>query len=223
MQSVIERSSELLELMNSSGATDELKARLEVRNRDEQLRLVDKLKAMRIERDAAMPEVDREAIAAREEVIQLEAKLAIARQAANYAQQRAYVTRASFGEGRINAQIERVAPKFLRDAYDDLQDPIDFLAGTVSIRQIRQRIGWRFQYVTVSDADEVSALRQKCVEGQAAIKAMMYDADTPLEVLREQCCSIVNACLAVTSPRLKEDKHYRLRLERLERAKKGAA
>jgi hypothetical protein len=104
-----------------------------------------------------------------------------------------------------------------------LQEAIDFLGGTVWYGTQRKRIGWNFHNVDVSNVEEVSALRQTCKDGQAKIKAMMYQCDVSLDEQRSQCAVLVEECIALTHPHLKDDKHWQLNEQRKERAKQKQA
>lgn len=85
-----------------------------------------------------------------------------------------------------------------------------------------KRIGWGLHNIDMSNVEEVAALRQKCKDGQAAIRKMTYDVDTPLDELRKRCAAIVEECVALTRPHLKDDRHWLQHQERKERAKKSA-
>jgi hypothetical protein len=223
MESIVTRSADLINLIERTGMRAELETKLESQNLEERKRLVGKLTTMRKECAEVMPSLDQAVVAAQAVVVQLEEKLLAARQVAAYAQQRAYGTSLSFGEGQITSQIEKLAPKFMQDAYDDLQEPLDFLSSTVRFWSHRQKIGWGFQTIDTSNVDEVVALRHKCEAGQAEIKAMMYDTESPLDELRKRCDEIVSQCVALTHPRLKDDKHWQMHQERKARAQRKTA
>nr|WP_318227856.1 hypothetical protein [Paraburkholderia terrae]MDW3660379.1 hypothetical protein [Paraburkholderia terrae] len=223
MESIVTRSADLINLIERTGMRAELESKLEAQNFEKRKQLVGELATMRKECASVMPPLNKAAVEAQAAVAQLEEQLLAARQAAAYAQQRAYGTSLSFGEGQVTSQIEKLAPKFMQDAYDDLQEPIDFLHGTVRYRSHRQRVGWGFQSIDTSNVDEVVGLRRKCEAGQAEIKAMMYDVETPLDELRKRCDAIVQACLALTKPHLKDDPHWLAHEERKARAQRKSA
>lgn len=222
--SIHEQSADLLRLVEATGLRSELEMRVEAQNFEKRKQLVGELTTMRKECASVMPPLNKAAVEAREAVVLCEQKLLAARQVAAYTQQRLYGTSLSFGEGQVTSEIERLAPMFMRDAYDDLQEPLDFLRGTVQYWSRRERVGWGgFRTVDLSDVNEVSALRQQCEAGQSEIKAMMYDTDTPLEELRKRCVEIVSGCIALTRPRLKDDQHWQMHEERKARAQRKSA
>lgn len=221
--SIHEQSADLLRLVEATGMRAELETKLEAQNFEKRKQLVGELATMRKECASVMPPLNKAAVDAQAAVAQLEEQLLAARQVAAYAQQRAYGTRCSYGEGQITSQIEKFAPKFMQDAYDDLQEPLDFLSSTIRFRSHRQRIGWGFQTIDTSNVDEVVGLRRKCEAGQTEIKAMMYDVETPLDELRKRCDAIVQACLALTKPQLKDNPHWLAHEERKARAQRKSA
>lgn len=220
--SIHERSAELIDLIDRTGMRGELDARDESQNLEKRKRLVAERKGLLEERDRVMPALDAEVVAAREAYALAEQKLQAARQVMHYTQMRAYGKSCSYGTAQLDSAIERNAPQFMRDAFDTLQEPIDFLGGTVWFVQQRKRVGWNFHNIDVSNVAEVSALRHKCEEGQAEIRAMMYDTDSPLDAQRPRCAAIVAECVALTRPHLKDDRHWLAHQERKERAKKSA-
>ncbi|CAM2180402.1 conserved hypothetical protein [Paraburkholderia sacchari] len=222
MRSIHQRSAELIDLIERTGMREELEARVEAGNVEKRKQLIAERTRMVKERDAAAAPLEAAAAEADQRVAQLEQELATARQAASYARQRAYGTRCH-GTAQIDSEIERSAPRFMQDAFDALQEPIDFLMGTVRFWQERKRIGWNFQTIDMSDVAEVVALRRKCEDGQAEIKAMMYDAHTELDKQRARCEAIVEECVALTHPHLKDDKLRLRHEERKERAATHAA
>ncbi|MFM0360436.1 hypothetical protein [Paraburkholderia sediminicola] len=223
MESLHHRSAELIDLVNRSGMREQLEQRVEAQNLEERKRLVGKLASMRKECVEVMPSLEKAVVEAQAAVVLCEQKLLAARQVAAYAQQRAYGTHCSFGEAQITSEIERLAPKFMQDAYDDLQEPIDFLSGTVRYWSHRQRVGWGFQTIDTSNVPDVLALRERCEQGQAQIKAMMYDTETPLDKQRERVAGFVQGCLALTQPQLRDDKAWLNHVERKNRATQKTA
>jgi hypothetical protein len=225
MDSMHEQSAELIYLVEKSGMRAELEARVEAQKLEEWRRKIAELHAQRRERDEVMPAIDAAAVDARESYALAEQKLLTARRVMEYTQARAYGTRCGFGEGQITYQIEKRAPKFMQDSFDDLQEPIDFLRGTVRIYSSRHRVPWSFQSidVAVSNADEVFAIRQRCEDGQAEIRAMMQDDATPIDEHRARCAAIVQECLAMTKPHLKDDRQWLRHEQKKERAKQKSA
>ncbi|MFM0100306.1 hypothetical protein PQQ87_32260 [Paraburkholderia nemoris] len=222
MYSMHEQSAELIDLVEKSGMRAELEARVEAQNLEAWKMKIAALHAQRKERDAVMPALHAADIEAREIVALTERKLLAAKQVMNHTSQRVYVATCHYSDDAKIASIEKLAPRFLQDAYDDLQEPIDFLRGTVRTHSRSQRVPWSFHSidVSVSNADEVHAIHQRCEDGQAEIRAMMQDDVTPLDEHRARCAAIVQECLAMTQPHLKDDKHWLLHEQRMERAKR---
>lgn len=218
-----ERSAEIVDLVERSGMRDELEARIEAQNLEKRKQLIAKRRRLLEERDRVMPALEAEAAAACEAYALCEQKLLAARQVMHYTQQRAYGVGCKYGTGLIDRDIERAAPKFLQDAYDDLQEPLDFLSNTVRYWSRRQRVGWGFAYVDTSNVDEVTALRTKCKDGQAQMRAMMYEDRLTLDEMRLRCTAIVTECLALTRPHLKDDPHWLRHEERKARAQRKPA
>jgi hypothetical protein len=225
MDSMHEQSADLINLVEKSGMRGELEARVETQNLAAWRQEIATLHAQRKERDQVMPPINAAAVKAREAYALAEQKALDARLLMNYAMGRAYAMQCGFGEGQITYQIEKHAPKFMHDAYDDLQQPVDFLRNTVRIYSSRQRVPWGFHSIDVSmsNADEVFAIRQRCEDGQAEIRGMMLDDVTPLDEHRARCAAIVQACLAMTQPHLKDDRDWLRHEQRKERAKQKSA
>lgn len=225
MNSMYEQSGDLIDLVQRSGMRAELEARVETQNLAEWRQEIAKLHAQRKERDEVMPPIDAAAVKACESYALVEQKALDARLLMNYAMGRAYAMQCGFGEGQITHQIEKHAPQFMHDAFDDLQEPIDFLRGTVRIYATRQRVAWGFHSidVSVSNADEVFAIRQRCEDGQAEIRAMMLDCVTPLDEHRARCAAIVQDCLAMTQPHLKDDREWLRHEQKKQSAKQKSA
>lgn len=219
MNNLQENGAELIDLVEKSGMRAELEARVELQNAEKRKELIAEKARLIKECDKAMPQFDHDATVTRQARQLAEQKLAVARRAENYAQQRAYGMRIKHGTAHIDAEIERIAPKFMQEAFDALQEPIDFLGGTVWFGTQRKRVGWNFHNIDVSNVEEVSALRQKCKDGQTKIKAMMYQYDVSLDEQRAQCVAIVEECVDLARSHLKGDKHWLLHEERKERTK----
>ncbi|MGF6726717.1 hypothetical protein P3T43_006107 [Paraburkholderia sp. GAS41] len=220
MNNMQEHSAKLIDLVEKSGMRAELEARVEMQQAEKRQELIVERARLIKEGDEVMPPLDRDVALTRQARELAEQKCAIARRAENYALQRAYGTRSNYGTAHIDAQIERIAPKFMQEAFDALQEPIDFLGGTVWFGTQRKRVGWNFHNIDVSNVEEVAALRQKCKDGQAKIKAMMYQSDASFDEQRIQCVAIVEDCISLTRPHLKDDKHWVLHQQCKERAKK---
>ncbi|MDN7177323.1 hypothetical protein M0D69_04700 [Caballeronia sp. SEWSISQ10-4 2] len=225
MNSLYEQSAELIDLVEKSGMRGELEARVEAQNLAEWRQQIATLHAQRKERDQVMPAIDAAAVEAREAYALAEQKALDARLLMNYAMGRAYATRCGFGEGQVTSLIEKHAPKFMHDAYDDLQEPIDFLRGTVRVYSTRQRVAWGFHSIDVSmsNADEVFAIRHRCEAGQSEIRRMMLDDVTPLDEHRARCAAIVHDCLVLTQPHLKDDREWLRHEQKKQSAKQKSA
>jgi hypothetical protein len=111
----------------------------------------------------------------------------------------------------------------MHDAFFALQEPIDFLRGTVSFWYKQSRVGWNFQSIDLSNVEEVGALRRKCQAGQEEILAMLFDVETPLDEQRKRCAAIVEECVALTRPHLEGDRSWLSHQDRKERAKSKAS
>lgn len=223
MASMHERSAELIDLVEKSGMREQLEARIEEQNLEKRKQLIAERKRLLDECERVVPSLETAYAEAREARLLLEQKLLAARQVENFTFQRAHVARCQYGTGLIDQGIERHAPRFLQDGYDTLQEALDFLGGTVRYRSQRQRVGWGFSFVDISNVDELTALRAKCEDGQAQIKAMMYDDRLSLDALRTRCAAIVNECVALTHPQLRDDKHWLMHQERKARAQGKSA
>ena len=218
------QSAELINLVERSGMRGELEQRVEAQNLEKRKQLIAERRRLLEERDRVMPALEAEAAAAREAYALCEQKLRAARQVMDYTQMRAYGIGCSYGTAQIDQAIERAAPRFLQDGFDTLQEPLDFLSSTVRFWSHRQRIGWGgYRTVDLSDIDEVAALRQRCEQGQAEVKAMMYDNCLSIDEMRSRCAAIVEECLALTRPRLKDDRHWLTHQERKARAVRKSA
>ncbi len=221
--SMHERSAALIDLVERSGMREQLEARVEAQEFERRKALVAERKRLLAECERVTPALDAAYVEAREARELLEKKLVAARQIENYAAQRAQGTRMQYGTAQIDADIERHAPRFLQNGYDALQEAIDFLRGTIRVWSTQQRVGWNFHTVDVSDCEEVAALRKQCEAGQEQIKAMMYDDRLSIDDMRARCASIVDECVALTQPRLQDDKHWQLHQERKARAQRKSA
>ncbi|WP_321839693.1 hypothetical protein [Paraburkholderia bannensis] len=222
MKSYFDQSAEIVELIERTGMRQELEDRVEARKLDKRKQLVAERGLLLKERDEALPAVEAAAREAREQVALLDKKLAAAKRLMQHTEQRAYGTWLSCGTAQIDDAIERNAPKFMQDALDALQEPIGLLQGAVQFWPQRRRVGWGFQNIDVSNVEEIAALRRKCQEGQIEIRAMMYDVDTPIAAQRARCMAIVEECIALTHPNLKDDRHWLTHQERKARAAKMA-
>ena len=222
MASMHERSAELIDLVEKSGMREQLEARVEAQNLDKRKQLIAERRRLLDECERVMPPLDAAQREASEAVALAEQKLLAARHVMHFAQQRAYVARTNLGTGRIDDDIERHAPRFLQDGYDTLQEALDFLGGTVRHWSHRQRVGWGFAFVDISNVNEIVEVRSKCEDGQKQIKAMMYDDRLSLDEMRARCAAIVDECVALTRPQLKDDPHWLLHEERKARARKSA-
>jgi hypothetical protein len=131
MQNIFERSAERIDLIERTGMRDELEARLDEQRSVEHRRLISERDHWRKVRDAVVPPAQKAAAEAIAKVKLLKEQLLAAKQDANDKRQRAYGLATEFEEELANCQIERHVPRFMHDAVDALQEPIDFLGGTV--------------------------------------------------------------------------------------------
>ncbi|RQP98064.1 hypothetical protein [Burkholderia stagnalis] len=221
--SMHERSGEIIDLIDRAGLREELEARIEAQNIEKRRHLIAERTRLRAEREQVVPPLEAAHAEAQEARLLLEQKLLAARQVESYTFQRAYGARCKYGTAQIDADIERHAPKFLQDGYDALQEAMDFLSGTFRFWSHRQRIGWGFANVDTSNVEEIAALRMRCADGQAEIKAMMYDDRLSLDEMRTRCAAIVDECLLLTRPQLKDDPHWLRNEERKARAQRKSA
>ncbi|MBN3763404.1 hypothetical protein [Burkholderia sp. Ac-20365] len=216
------QNAQLIDLIERAGMRQELEDRVEAQKLEKRKELVTERGRLLRECEEVMPQLDAAAVEARETVALLEQKLFAAHQAMHSTLQRAYGTRCSYGTGVVDAEIERNAPQFMQDAFDALQEAIDFLRGTVCFWQQPQRVGWGFQTIDVSNCEQVGTLRRKCQDGQDEIRAMMFDVGTPTDAQRARCAAILEQCVALTHPQLKDDRHWLMHQERKARATKSA-
>ncbi|MEM5341604.1 hypothetical protein [Paraburkholderia azotifigens] len=212
----------LVGLIEDAGLRQELEDRVEARKLEKRKALLAERARLLKERDEELPALEAKAIAAYEALASLEQKVIDARQVLAYTHQRVHGANCRYGTGLIDAEIERLAPKFMQDAFDALQEPIDFLQGTVRFRPEQRRAGWGFHSIDVSNTEEIAALRKKCRDGQEEIRQMMFDVDGPAAAQRVRCAAIVEECVAMARPHLKDDRHWLTHQERKARATKLA-
>jgi hypothetical protein len=222
MKSNFEQSAEIVELIERAGMRQELEDRVEAHKLGKRKELIAERGRLLKERDEVLPALGAQAAEARENVALAKQKLAAAERVMQYTEQRAYGASCSYATGQIDLEIERNVPKFMQDAFDALQEPIDFLRGTARCWKERQRVGWGFQTIDVSNCEQIGTLRRKCQDGQDEIHAMMYDVGTPVDAQRARCAAIVEECVALTHPNLKDDRHWLAHQERKARATKSA-
>ncbi|NPT61208.1 hypothetical protein [Paraburkholderia elongata] len=225
--SIHEQSADFLRLVEATGLRSELETKLEAQNLEERKRLVAEIAAKRAGFERVSPALDKAYREAWEGVELAEAKLLAAKQVFNHVSQRSYGARCQAGTGQEEARLEKIAPRFIRDAIDSVEEMTDFLRGTFR-GETRRVTEWTWagrvsRSIDVSNAEVVHSIRQICEAALDEMHAMMRDVDTPLVDQRERCEALVAECKAVALPQLKDDATYqRYQDRKLARAAKSA-
>ncbi|PTB26383.1 hypothetical protein C9I56_23340 [Paraburkholderia caribensis] len=138
----------------------------------------------------------------------------------NDANLRVYGATLSYCEDKLNFDIEKAAPQFMQDAFDQLGEIRDFLRGAVRSWRVSEPDGWNHRSIDMSNVEQIAALRTKCEAGQEKIREWMYDVDTPVEEQRKCCGKVVAICLEATHPQLKDYPGFLAYQEKKDKSKK---
>ncbi|RIV45538.1 hypothetical protein [Burkholderia pseudomallei] len=212
------RSAELLKLISDSGMTDNLVARIEEQHLEERRRLVAEIAAKRAEFKRVSPGLDRAFHEAWEGVARAEAQLLAAKQVFHQAAQQSHGAQCQAGDAQLVARLQEIAPHFVRDAIDSVEEMTDFLRGTTR-GETRRVSEWTwagrvFRTIDVSNAELVGSIRQKCEAAVDEMRSMALDVSTPLIKQRARCEALVAECKAVALPQLRDDATYQRYQER---------
>lgn len=210
--SIREQSAQLLELVNRSGMRDQLEQRVEEQHLEERRRLVAEIEAKRAEYKRVSPAIDRAFREAWDNVARAEAQLRAAQQVFNQVAQQSYGAQCQVGDAQLVARLQEIAPYFVRDAIDSVEEMSDFLRGTTR-GETRRVSEWTwtgrvFRSIDVSNAELVGSIRQKCEAAIDEMRSMAFDVNTPLVEQRARCEALVAECKAVAMPQLRDDATY---------------
>ena len=199
---------EILEIMEKLGLLDEFDEKIEAQKLKERDKLVRDRFILRTTRNKVMPGLGKEVEAATEALKLAEANRLAADQAYHAAIIRNYGATLTYSEDKLNSQIEAAAPKFMHDAYDQVQKIFDGVRGVTRYWREPVSVGWGLRYIDMSNADEISALMETCKDAQAKIRELMYDVHTPIEEQRKYCAAIVRKVVEAAHPHLKNDERW---------------
>lgn len=210
--SIREQSAQLLELVNRSGMRDQLEARVEEQHLEERRRLVAEIEAKRAEYERLSPAIDRAFREAWDGVARAEAQLRAAQQVFNQVAQQSHGAQCQAGDAQLVARLQEIAPHFVRDAIDSVEEMTDFLRGTTR-GETRRVSEWTwagrvFRTINVSSAELVGSIRQKCEAAIDEMRRMALDVSMPLNKQRARCEALVAECKAVALPQLRDDATY---------------
>ncbi|MCS6601679.1 hypothetical protein N4S61_07510 [Burkholderia pseudomallei] len=216
--SIHERSAELINLVEKSGMRDQLEARVEEQHLEERRRLVAEIKTKRAEYERVSPAIDRAFREAWDGVARAEAQLRAAQQVFNQVAQQSHGAQCQAGDAQLVARLQEIAPHFVRDAIDSVEEMSDFLRGTTrgETRRVSEWTwaGRLFHTIDVSNAQLVGSIRQKCATAIDEMRSMALDVSTPLIKQRTRCEALVAECKAVALPQLRDDATYQRYQER---------
>lgn len=211
---------EVFAILEKLGLLDELDEKVEAQKLEERKGLLRDRFILRSKRDTVMPRVGKEMGDATAMLKLADENVLKARQTMNAAAMRVYGASLTFSEDKLNSQIEAASPKFMQDAYDELGEMHEFVRGTTHSWREREPVGWNYRNIDMSNADQIAALMEMCKAGQAKIRELMYDIDTPIEEQRQYCAAIVANCVAMTHPQLKDDQLWLAQQEKKSKSKK---
>ncbi|MDR6409745.1 UNVERIFIED_ORG: hypothetical protein ABIC62_002428 [Burkholderia sp. 1595] len=190
----------------------DLETKLEAQNLQERKRLVAEIAGKRAEFERVSPGLDRAFREAWENLELAEAKLRAAKQVFNHVAQQSHGAQCQAGTCQEEARLEKIAPRFICDAIDSVEEMTDFLRGIVR-GETRHVTEWTWagrvsRSIDVSNAEVVHSIRQTCEAALDEMHAMMFDVDTPLVDQRKRCEALVAECKACAMPHLKDDPIY---------------
>jgi hypothetical protein len=220
MGNKFENVQELIAMLEQLGLLDEFEEKVEAQKLKVRNKLLRDRFILRGNRNSVLPALGKEAKAATEALKLAEENVLKARQAYNAVMTRSYGATVTYSEDKINFEIEKAAPKFMHDAYDQLGEMHDFLGGTVRSWRVREPDAWNYRTIDMSNVKQITSLREECRAGQEKIRELMYDVETPCEEQRRYCTAIVAKCVEATHPQLKDDKEWLAYQEKNGKSKK---
>ncbi|AXE96112.1 hypothetical protein [Paraburkholderia terricola] len=210
--SIHQQSADLLRLVEATGMRADLETKLEAQNLQERKRLVAEIMGKRAEFERVSPGLDRAFREAWENLELAEAKLRAAKQVFNHVAQQSHGAQCQAGTCQEEARLEKIAPRFIRDAIDSVEEMTDFLRGIVR-GETRQITEWTFagrvsRTIDISNLELVRSIRMTCEAALDEMHAMMLDTHTPLAEQRKRCEALVAGCKASAMPHLKDDPNF---------------